>query len=355
MAKKTTLNDLALAAKVSPATVSRVVAGNPSVDPQIRTHVRKVAEKLGIDLEERRKGRSRIIAFLLANRDVLHNFQARVLLGAETYCAQQNWELLFMSFRYTPDVPAEALHLPQLLSSETNARAVILGGSNSPNLFHALRERGIPFAVLGNNVTGEWAPENCDVAYSDDISGAYEVTRHLLAKGHRRIAFIGNRQLPWLRRCESGYLRAMAEGQHEPASIDYRSDGNQLGYLATKSIFQRQQPVTAIVAGSDQVAAGAYKALRELNLTIPDDVSVVGINDTQGMYLTPPLTSVREFPEELGRHLAEFVLKRIQNPLLPAQELTFPTEIVHRDSVGYARRDDANLSPVRQSSGAVVS
>ena len=94
-----------------------MVAGNPSVDPGIRNQVRKAAEKLGIDLEERRKGKSRIIAFLLANRDVLHSFQARILLGAETYCSLQNYELLFMSFRYTAEIPPNALHLPQLLSN----------------------------------------------------------------------------------------------------------------------------------------------------------------------------------------------------------------------------------------------
>ncbi len=334
MAKRTTLNDLAHAAKVSPATVSRVVAGNPSVDPGIRAHVRKMAEKLGLNLEERLRGRSRTLAFLLANRDVLHNFQARVLLGAEAYCAQHKWELLFLSFRYAADAPERALHLPQLLSNQTNARAVILGGTNFPNLLGALQARGIPFSVLGNNVIGEWKPEGCDVAYSDDIAGAYEVTRHLIQKGHRQIGFIGNRQLPWYQRSESGYLRAMVEGKLPPNTFDFRTDGSQLGYLGTKSMLvQRKQLLTAIVAGSDPVAAGVYKALREIGLAVPDDVSVVGINDTQGADLTPALTSVREFPEELGRHLAEFVVKRIQNPLTPAQEVTFPTEIVHRDSV----------------------
>lgn len=331
--KKPTLHSLARAAKVSPATVSRIVAGNPTVDPEIRMHVRKVADKLGIDLEERRKGRSRIVAFLLANRDVLHNFQARVLLGAEAYCSQHNWELLFMSFHYSPDLPADALHLPQLLSSETNARAVILGGSNSPNLFQALHSRGIPFAVLGNNVIGDWKPEHCDVAYSDDVTGAYDATLHLISRGHQRIGFIGNRQLPWFKRCEQGYLRAMKEADLEPTSYDFRSDGTQLGYLATKSLFMRKQSVTGIVAGSDQVAAGVYSALRELDIAVPDEVSVVGINDTQGAFLSPELTSVREFPEELGRHLAEFVLKRMQAPLQPAQELTIPTQLVHRASV----------------------
>lgn len=82
--------------------------------------------------------------------------------------------------------------------------------------------------------------------------------------------------------------------------------------------------ITGIVAGSDQVAAGVYSALRELDITIPDDVSVVGINDTQGAFLSPELTGVREFPEELGLHLAEFVLKRIQSPLHPPRNSRFP-------------------------------
>lgn len=332
MAKKHTLHDLAIAAKVSPATVSRVVAGNPSVDPAIRQLVRKAAERMGIDLEERRKGKSRIIAFLLGNRDVLHSFQARILLGAEAYCTQHNWELLFMSFRYTPQIPPSALHLPQLLSNRTNARAVILGGSNYPNLFEALNTRGIPFAVLGNNVEGEWEPAHCDVAYSDDISGAFEATQHLIAKGHRVIGFIGNQQMPWFRRCRSGYLRAMREAGLEPQPVDIRSDGSQLGYLATKSLLARS-PVTAILAGSDQVAAGVYTALSELNISVPDEMSVVGFNDTDGTLLNPQLTSVREFPEELGRHLAEFVLSRIQSPLSRARELTIPTQLVQRDSV----------------------
>jgi DNA-binding LacI/PurR family transcriptional regulator len=355
MGKKTTLHDLARAAKVSPATVSRVVAGNPSVDPVIRNQVRKAAEKLGIDLEERRKGKSRIIAFLLANRDVLHSFQARILLGAETYCSLQNYELLFMSFRYTAEIPPNALHLPQLLSNRTNARAVILGGSNYPNLFQALHTRGIPFAVLGNNVEGDWKADHCDAAYSDDINGAYEATNHLIAKGHRMIGFIGNLQMPWFRRCSTGYTRAMVAAGLQPRCVDIRSDGNQLGYLATKTMLSKNEGVTAIFAGTDPVAAGVYSALSEMGIIVPDDMSVIGFNDSYGSMLTPQLSSVREFPEELGRHLAEFVLARVQNPMLPAQTLTIPTQLVHRDSVRTLTNGNAGASSPKSARSALVS
>lgn len=262
----------------------------------------------------------------------MHSFQARILLGAETYCSQQNWEVLFMSFNYSPDTPPRALHLPRLLSNSTNARAVILGGSNYPNLFHALRSRGIPFAVLGNNVEGDWTPDHCDVAYSDDITGAYEATSDLIAKKHKAIGFIGNLQMPWFRRCSTGYHRAMLEAGLEPRCSDIRSDGSQLGYLATKTLLAKHK-LTAIFAGTDQVAAGVYTALRELELTVPDDISVMGFNDTTGALLTPPLSSVREFPEELGRHLGEFALARLQNPGVVPQVLTIPTQLVQRESV----------------------
>lgn len=333
MTKKFTMRDLARVAKVSPATVSRIVSGNPTVDPMMRKHVHKVAEKLGIDMETKRKSGSRVIAFLLANRDVLHNFQARVLFGAETYCSKNNWELLFMSFRYSPDTPPEILHLPQLLNPKTNARAVILGGTNYPNLLSVLRKRGMPFAVLGNNVIGDWPEAECDAAYSDDISGACEATNLLISKGHREISYIGNLQMPWFRRCATGYERAMTDEGLESRIIDMRSDGSQLGYLAAKSILSKFPETTAILAGADPVAAGVYDALREAGISVPSQMSVIGINDTQGEMLYPPLTSVREFPEELGQHLAEFALKRFQNDTLPPQNLVVPTQMVLRSSV----------------------
>lgn len=335
MGKKLTLYSLARAAKVSAATVSRIVAGNPSVDPAIRSQVLKVAQKLGIDLEQRRKGKtkSRTIAFLLANRDVLHNFQARVLFGAEGYCSERNWEMLFMSYRYSPDIAPELLHLPQVLSPQNNARAVILGGTNYLNLLTALKSRGIPFAVLGQNVSGDWDPDTCDAAYADDIAGSCEATRHLLAHGHRAIGFIGNLQFPWFRRCSIGYLRAMKDAGLKPLCVDIRSDGMQLGYLAMKSLLSNPPWPTAIFAGTDQVAAGVYTAMRESHLSIPEDISVMGFNDTQGDLMSPPLSSVREFPEELGRHLAEFVLNRLEHPSVRHQQIVIPCQLVPRNSV----------------------
>lgn len=332
MKKKLSYRDLAKRAKVSTATVSRVARGHATVDPAIRARVMKVAKEIGLDLEQRRHEKSSIIAFILSNRDVLHSFQARILLGAENYCSSQNRELLFMSFRYSPTVPAKELHLPQILNQRSLVRAVILGGTNSPNLLDALRDEGIPFAVLGNNVVGSWDPAEYDAVYSDDVQGAYDLTTQLIADGHRDIWFVGDVDLPWYARCAEGYRRSMQDAGFQPRMSEFHSDERQLGYLATRSILSRREPVTAIFAGSDPIARGVYDAVRQSGLSIPGDISVAGFNDSEAALLYPTLTSVREFPEELGRHLAEFALRRLETPDRAPQQLTIPTRVIVRES-----------------------
>jgi DNA-binding LacI/PurR family transcriptional regulator len=304
-----------------------------NVEPSIRARVRKAAESLGVDLEQKRMEKANIIAFMLANRDLLHSFQARILFGSESYCASQDRELLFMSLRYSSNTPYQELNLPKILNQRGIVRAMILGGTNSPNMLKALRERQIPFAVLGNNVTGGWNPEEFDTVYSDDIQGAYDLTAHLIAEGHRDIWFIGDVELPWYARCARGYQRCMTEAGLQPRLSEIHSDDRQLGYLAMRSILSKREAATAVFAGSDQIASGVYEALRQSGLGIPEDVSVAGFNDSEAALMDPPLTSVREFPEELGKHLAEFVLRRVQSPEREVQHLVIPTRIVLRRSI----------------------
>jgi len=330
--KKPSFLDVAKRAGVSTATVSRVARGQFNVDGAIRARVRKAAGELGLDLEQRRNEKSTIIAFMLSNRDVLHSFQAHILLGAESYCSAQRKELLFMSLRYSPTVPPKELHLPQILSQRNIVRAVILGGTNSANMLTALREHDIPFAVLGNNVIGDWCPADYDAVYSDDVQGAFDLTAHLIGCGHRDIWFVGDIELPWYARCAQGYRQCMEQSGFEPRFSEIHSDDRQLGYLATRSILSRREPVTAVFAGCDQIARGVYEAVRQSGLRVPDDISVAGFNDSEGALMDPPLTTVREFPEELGTHLAEFVLRRIQEPDRTPQQLTIPTRVVVRES-----------------------
>ena len=328
---KTRLLDVARHAKVSPATVSRVANGNPQVDPAIASKVYETAKELGVDLTLNRKNRT--IAFVLGNRDTVNEFQSKVLLGAEGYCAQNDWDLQFISFRRDLNAPPTNMQLPHALTKTNRPAGVILSGTHSVSILAALRETRIPFSVMGNNIVGDWRPEEYDCVYTDDVRGAAEITRHFIAQGHTAIWYVGNLRLPWFARCAKGYEEAMKDAGLEPKFKEIHSEDRELGYLAVKSLLASGERPTALFVGTDQAASGAYQALQESGIRIPDDVSVAGFNDTIGDVLHPGLTSVREFPRELGTHLAEFTLRRIQEPNYPTQQLLLPTELIRRESV----------------------
>jgi DNA-binding LacI/PurR family transcriptional regulator len=125
----------------------------------------------------------------------------------------------------------------------------------------------------------------------------------------------------------------MKDADLVPRFKEIHSEDRELGYLGVKSLLASGERPTALFVGTDQAAAGVYQALQESGIRIPDDMSVAGFNDTIGDVLHPGLTSVREFPRELGTHLAEFTLRRIHEPNLPPQQLLLPTELIRRESV----------------------
>jgi DNA-binding LacI/PurR family transcriptional regulator len=172
-----------------------------------------------------------------------------------------------------------------------------------------------------------------DLVFSDETRGGSDITRYLIGLGHRDIWFVGNTRLPWFARCFAGFNQEMDEAGLAPRhiSIDSENDG-EVGYIGTKSLIARGEPVTAIFAGNDSTAHGVYKALRDCGLSIPEDISVVGCDDTVGDWLYPGLTSIREFPEHLGKQMVELILSRIAKPGLEPRLVTIPTELIKRDS-----------------------
>jgi DNA-binding LacI/PurR family transcriptional regulator len=326
------LREIANLAQVSVATVSRVLNGNTRVDPALQKTVLDAAAKLDIDVSSRNK--TKALAFLLSNRAMLHAFHSRVLIGAEAHCTALGWDMVFLSYNYSPNVSDRELHPPQILQRHDAVRAVILAGTNSMNMLRFLERKNITFAVLGNNVIDATDDlKQHDVVFTDDIQGAYDMTRYLINLGHRHIGFVGNLRLPWFARCFAGYRRAMdGAGLSQHLNSTDSEDDVESGYLGTKSLLAQNKSITAILAGDDPTAHGVYKALRDSGLRIPEDISVCGCNDTVGSWGHPPLTTIREFPEQLGKQLAEVVLNRIASPSLDPQRVTVPTELIKRDS-----------------------
>ncbi len=326
------LREIAAESNVSVATVSRVLNGNSRVDSAIRDAVLQTAAKMKVDVFQRNK--TKALAFLLSNRAMLHAFHSRILSGAEAYCSANGWDVVFLSYHYSSAVPWKELHLPKVMQRHDVVRAVILAGTNSPNLLELFDRKGIVYSVFGNNIIGEPTNFKGDAVYSDDLQGGEDMTKYLIGLGHRDIWFIGNTHLPWFARHFEGYRRAMTAAGLVPRLSGLEFDDEiQMGYINTKSILSRGGPrCTAILAGNDQTAHGVYKGLRDGGLRVGDDVSVAGCDDTASVVLDPGLTTTREFPEQLGQQMVKLVLNRIFQPGLAPQVVTIPTELVKRES-----------------------
>lgn len=335
--RKLTLLDVARAANVSTSTVSRMMSGKAGVTPAVRGRVVKAALRLGFDLNGRKN--IKIIAFLLSNRGVLHPFHSAVLMGAEAYSAEHEYGLLFLPFQYSAKASPQQLRLPTIIERRHIISGVIVAGTNSQNLLDLLTHKGVPWVVLGNNVTGEWNQGEASAVFFDDVGGAYELTHYLLNMGHRRIGFVGNRRLPWFARRYEGYRKAAEEAGLAPRAGDVNStEDEETGYLATKLLLQEGTPLTAIIAGDDAVARGAYKAVRDRGMDIPDGVSIAGFNDTsEASALHPPLTSVHVYAEQIGKQMVELLLRRIARPDLAVGSVTLPTQVVKRESCASPR------------------
>ena len=328
---KVGLREIAEAANVSMATVSRVLNGNNRVDPAIQAAVLTAAAKFDLNLLQRNKART--LAFLLSNRVMLHPFHSRILSGAETCCAGHGWDIAFLSFNYPLNAKRDQLHLPKLLERRDVIRAVIVAGTNSGSLIELLEREGVPYVALGNNIFDAPPLSKGDLIFSDETRGSSDMTRYLVGLGHRDIWFVGNTRLPWFARCFAGFGRAMEEAGLPAHHLNVDSeDDAEVGYIATKSLVARGDTVTAIFAGNDATAHGVYKGLRDCGLRIPDDISVAGCDDTVGEWLYPGLTTIREFPEQLGKQMVELILSRIAKPGLESRQITVPTELIKRDS-----------------------
>src|SRR4029077_13155144 len=128
---------------VSVDAVSRVAAGSAQVAPSVQAAVLTAARKLGVDLAA--GTRNRTITFMLGNRDTVNEFQSKVLLGAEGYCARHDWDLQFISFLSDLNAPLGSIRLPEALTRSNRPAGIILSGTHSVSILSALGEKRIPF------------------------------------------------------------------------------------------------------------------------------------------------------------------------------------------------------------------
>jgi LacI family transcriptional regulator len=192
----------------------------------------------------------------------------------------------------------------------------------------------MPVVVLDRRVPGA----QVDIVRCDSEEGGYRLTRLLLDLGHRHIAMLtGPLQVSTARDRTDGYLRAMREAGVQPddsliISGPYTIPG---GSTMMRQALDASPRPTAIFAANNFIATGAYRALREAGLKVPEDMALVSFDDLpEPMVLEPILTVAAQPAYEMGQRVTELLFARLSDPSAPPQEIVLPTEIIIRRSSG---------------------
>jgi LacI family transcriptional regulator len=328
-----TQKDIAKLAQVSQATVSLVLNGisDASVPRVTQLKVLQAAKSLGYVpnrvAQSLRTQQTKTLACIVP--DITNPFYPALERGAQKSAESNGYDVLIYN---TDGLPAkERRCLDRLLEGRVDGVVGVFFHLTAVDL-RPLLERKIGVARIEANPKkiGPWPLDNLFV---DNVGGAKAATQYLIQGGHRRIAMIAGAGGPERNRV-SGYLEALNEADLEPQLVSHGDFNEDSGYRLTKEILSGARP-TAIFAGNDLMAFGAMSAIREAQLTIPDDVAVMGFDDIfAARFVTPPLSTVNQFQYELGRVAAEMVLERINK--LPAdtsgRQRQMPFEVVKRQS-----------------------
>lgn len=332
-----TIVDVAQMAGVSLGTASRVLNNRRGVDPELVRKVNDAARSLSYvrSATARRANRDTapVITFVLSNRDFLHPVHARLLQGAEEFCEEHGYFVVFKKFDYSADAAPADLKLTATLRQHGIADCLILAGTNYPNFLESTHRMRVPYVLFGNNLVSGTPHEPFDQVRSDDVAGSMEAVRYLVRLGHQRICFIGDISHRWYADRYRAYLQAMKEAGLEPLAqtVALSPDNFGNGFACAETILRRNVPVTAIFAAGDDVAFGAWEQLRKAGLRVPDDVSLVGFGDLPDANLMiPPLTTVRQPCIEIGRQLARMAIEKAKHPNLRLPETIVQTELILR-------------------------
>jgi len=332
-----TIVDVAQMAGVSLGTASRVLNNRRGVDPELVRKVNEAARTLSYVRSATARRASRdtapVITFVLANRDFLHPVHARLLQGAEEFCEENGYFVVFKKFDYSPEAAPADIKLPSVLRQHGIADCLILAGTNYPNFIEATHRTRVPYVLFGNNLVSSTPHEPFDQVRSDDIHGSKEAVRYLARLGHKRICFIGDISHRWYADRYRAYLEAMQESNLEPIAqtVALSPDNFSNGFACAEAILRRGIPITAVFAAGDDVAFGVWEQLRKANLRVPDDISLIGFGDLPGANLMiPPLTTVRQPCLDIGRQLAKMAIEKAKHSSVRQPETVVQTELILR-------------------------
>ncbi|GCE22365.1 LacI family DNA-binding transcriptional regulator [Dictyobacter kobayashii] len=324
--------DIAQKSGVSIATVSRVLNERPDVSQATRDKVMAYVRELGYVSNRHARslvsGHVSYIAFTVPRVDHF----VEILEGATQVAEEHDANLVICPTRH--EHSREVTLLERLRGGGADGALLILP-SESKDELAKLRAQNYPFVVVDPRYPlGDEIP----TVSAANMSGSRAATEHLVELGHKRIGVITgypdwNASIDRLAGFHSVLIAAGLYNTYSAEMVchgDFSVDG---GYSAACRLLELADRPTAIFAFNDDMAVGAMRAIREHNLSIPEDISVVGFDDTRfASFVTPPLTTVRQPTYELGRVGIETLYRVLDEQSLEVPRIELSTKLIVRDS-----------------------
>lgn len=325
--KRATLRDVAKSAGVSYQTVSRVINSHENVSEKTRRRVLKAIDELDFQVNRvaqiMQTKRSNVIEIIIFDAGF------NLFLYEMAHATQQAGYQCMIS-----TIPESRIVDAVKNATSRFVDGLVIASMSATSEDHETLSKlseGIPIVLVGARF-GTVIPS---VLY-DQKRGTQLAVQHLIDLGHKQIATIsGNLQSNDGHDRYEGWKATLKDNGlplGPVAQSDFSIDG---GYKAMNRLLSSGEKFTAVFIANDSMAFGAYTALRENGIRVPDDISIVGFDDIpESMHFTPRLTTVRQDFQLLGRMAIEYVLRLINDPDLPPHQRILQPELIIRDSTG---------------------
>lgn len=332
-----TMEDVAKAAGVSVSTVSRVCSGRSSISEKTKRRVQKVIEELGyvsnFSAANLATHNSRTVGIVLppSERTAYQNtFFLEIIRGIGLVCNQNQ----YMNTIITAQTEEELLQAVQNSARSRRTEGYILLYSREYDpVIDYLQHEKLPYILVGKPSEQDTATFCVD---TDNVRAGRDVTQHLLALGHRNIAFVFETlAYNYSIDRKSGYLLALTE-QGIPIRQSYIVEVEKIpepDNPKLRALFASPERPSAIIANDDILAVSLIRMAQTLQLRVPQDLSILSFNDSLlARFYTPPLTSVNLNAPQLGTEAAARMIQRIEQPDTSPSKAIIPHKLIQRES-----------------------
>jgi LacI family transcriptional regulator len=328
-----TMKEIARQAEVSVATVSRVLNHHGNVRESVRQRVLETIEQLGYEPDpiarSLRTQATHTIGFII--RDLVDPVFSTMAQGVDNVLREHGYTVLLSTSSHDPK--RDAQQLAMLRSRRVDGFILAISEESSPELIAEVRKTDRPIILLDREMEGTAT----DAVLTDYLSGTREAITYLFSLGHRRIGYLGGSLgiRPGRERLRA-FTLAMREAGLEPdeALIRTGSFAADFGHSMTPGLLDSAAPPTALFAAGNQISVGVLQSLRERQVRVPDDLSLICLDDVDLFrHGNPPITVITRPFERIGELAANRVLDRIRHPeVIEHQKILVPTNLIVRGS-----------------------